>query len=75
GLKILADGVILKSEASLVASRTARWTDRQRKTLSEFLGRLDPKAARRAERLLGAAEPPLARPPAVARGATARSQP
>jgi ATP phosphoribosyltransferase len=52
GLKILADGVILKSEASLVASRTVTWTDRQRTTLSDLLGRLDAKAARRAAKLL-----------------------
>ena len=52
GLKILNDGVILKSEASLVASRTVTWTDRQRTTLSDLLGRLDAKAARRAAKLL-----------------------
>ncbi len=52
GLKILADGVILRSEASFVASRTAPWNDRQRAALTDFLGRLDAKAARRAEVLL-----------------------
>ena len=48
GLKILADGVMLRSEASFVASRTAAWSDRQRAALVDFLGRLDAKAARRA---------------------------
>ncbi len=52
GLKILADGVILRSEASLVASRTVAWTDRQRTALADLLARLDPKAARRALKLL-----------------------
>ena len=54
GLKILADGVILRSEASLVASRTIAWTDRQREALGVLLARLDPKAARRALKLLSA---------------------
>jgi ATP phosphoribosyltransferase len=54
GLKILADGVILRSEASLVASRTVAWTDRQRDALGRLLDRLDPKAARRALKLLPA---------------------
>ena len=52
GLKILADGVILRSEASLVASRTVAWTDRQREALGLLLARLDPKAVRRALKLL-----------------------
>ena len=54
GLKVLADGVILRSEAHLVASRTAAWTNRQRDALVELLGRLDPKAAKRALKLLPA---------------------
>jgi ATP phosphoribosyltransferase len=54
GLKILADGVILRSEASLVASRTIAWTDRQREALGVLLTRLDPKAAKRALKLLSA---------------------
>ena len=52
GLKILADGVILRSEASLVASRTIAWSERQRETLAVLLARLDKAAARRAPRLL-----------------------
>ena len=53
GLKVLADGVILRSEAHLVASRTATWTPRQREALGALLTRLDPKAAKRALKLLG----------------------
>lgn len=59
GLKILADGVILRSEASLVASRTATLTPRQRDTLLDLLGRLDGKAARRAAKLLAANAGPV----------------
>ena len=40
GLKVLADGIILKSEAHLVASRTAPWDKRQRRTLDAILSRL-----------------------------------
>ena len=54
GLKILADGVILRSEASLVASRTIAWTDRQREALGALLARFDAKAARRTLKLLSA---------------------
>jgi len=52
GLKILADGVMLRSEAHLVASRTAMWTARQREALAVLLTRLDPKAAKRALKLI-----------------------
>ncbi len=52
GLKVLSDGVILRSEAHLVASRTVTWTLRQRDALASLLARLDPKAARRALKLL-----------------------
>jgi ATP phosphoribosyltransferase len=40
GLKVLADGVILKSEAHLVVSRLAKWDGRQRRTLETILARL-----------------------------------
>ena len=40
GLKILDDGVILKSEASLVASRGAPWTEAQRKLQAEIVARV-----------------------------------
>ena len=52
GLKMLDDGVILRSEASLVASLTATWTARQRELLLDLLARLDGKAARRAAKRL-----------------------
>jgi len=44
GLKILADGVILKSQAQLAASRTAPWTTQQRKTAAALLN-VDESAA------------------------------
>lgn len=40
GLKILADGVILKSQAHLVASRTAAWDAAQQRTLDKVLSPL-----------------------------------
>ena len=40
GLKVLADGVILASEAHLVASLTAPWGEAQRAALGEVLKRL-----------------------------------
>lgn len=40
GLKVLADGVILKSEAHLVACRTLPWTAAQSKALSTIAARL-----------------------------------
>jgi ATP phosphoribosyltransferase len=40
GLKVLADGVILKSEAHLVASRGAAWTPGQRAALAAIAVRL-----------------------------------
>jgi ATP phosphoribosyltransferase len=52
GLKILADGVILRSEASLVASRSIAWSERQREALAALMTRLDKAAARRAVRLI-----------------------
>jgi ATP phosphoribosyltransferase len=40
GLRILDDGLILKSEACLIASHTAAWTDEARAALARFLERL-----------------------------------
>ena len=40
GLKVLADGVILKSEAYLVASRVARFDARQKKALAAIVAKL-----------------------------------
>jgi ATP phosphoribosyltransferase len=40
GLKVLDDGVILKSEAHLVASLTAAWDARQRAALEAVLGKV-----------------------------------
>jgi ATP phosphoribosyltransferase len=40
GLKILRDGVILKSEANLVVSHTATWTPQIREAQNEILSRL-----------------------------------
>ena len=40
GLKVLSDGVILKSEAHLVASRAAAWDARQKKALAAIAAKL-----------------------------------
>jgi ATP phosphoribosyltransferase len=40
GLKVLTDGVILRSEAYLVASGAATWDSRQRKALQAIAGRI-----------------------------------
>lgn len=45
GLKILEDGVILKSEANLVASKTAAWPAATKKTCERLLARLGVSAA------------------------------
>lgn len=39
-LRVLEDGVMLKSEANLIVSRTASWTPRRRQVLSGLLERL-----------------------------------
>lgn len=39
-LRILDDGVILKSEANLVMSKVARWTETQRRVATEIVARL-----------------------------------
>ena len=40
GLKVLEDGVILRSEANLVASRMAAWPQETKKTCERLLARL-----------------------------------
>ncbi len=42
GLKILDDGVILKSQAQLAASLTAEWDSTARKACDMLLSKLDP---------------------------------
>ena len=37
GLRVLEDGVMLKSEANLIVSRTAQWTEQRRETLNTLL--------------------------------------
>ena len=54
GLKILDDGVILKSEAHLVASLAATWTGPQRAAVATMLASLAPKKSFR--KLLGRLE-------------------
>jgi ATP phosphoribosyltransferase len=53
GLKVLADGIILRSEAHLVASLTAKWGNTARAALAAVLQRLgaDPAARQLAARL------------------------
>ena len=45
GLKVLDDGVILKSQAQLAASLTADWSQEARKACEALLAKLDPAAA------------------------------
>ena len=45
GLKVLDDGVILKSQAQLAASLTADWSAEARTAAAALLDKLDPKAA------------------------------
>ncbi len=40
GLKILADGLVHASQATLYKSRVADWSDTDRATMSEIEGRL-----------------------------------
>jgi ATP phosphoribosyltransferase len=42
GLKVLDDGVILKSQAQLAASLSADWTAEERASCEKLLGQLDP---------------------------------
>jgi len=42
GLKVLDDGVILKSQAQLAASLSADWTVAARGACERLLGKLDP---------------------------------
>jgi ATP phosphoribosyltransferase len=45
GLKILRDGVMLKSQACLMAARSAPWQSEQRQALSQILRRIEAIAA------------------------------
>ena len=45
GLKVLEDGVILRSEANLVASKVAAWGSEEKKAYEQLLGRLGIVAA------------------------------
>jgi ATP phosphoribosyltransferase len=45
GLKVLEDGVILRSEANLVASKMAAWPQETKKTCERLLARLKISAA------------------------------
>jgi ATP phosphoribosyltransferase len=44
GLKIIEDGIILRSQANLVAARTAEWTDAQREIARVILDRIAAQA-------------------------------
>ena len=54
-LKILEDGVILRSEANLVASLTAPWSDEAKLALGEILDRIQAEEAARTRREITAA--------------------
>ena len=45
GLRVLDDGIILKSEANLVASKAATWTPKAREAEGELLSHLATKPA------------------------------
>ena len=66
-LKVLDDGMILRSEANLVASLKARWTERQRGTARAILARIAAEEQARTSRELRALFP--AGVPDVAPGA------
>lgn len=48
GLRIVDDGVILRSQANLVASRTARWGEAERETVRTILDRIAAQARAKA---------------------------
>jgi ATP phosphoribosyltransferase len=50
GLKVIEDGVILRSQANLIASRAASWGERERETARAMLDRLVSQARARAFR-------------------------
>src|SRR5664279_5746657 len=50
GLKIVEDGIILRSQANLVAARTADWSQGQRETARVILDRIAAQARARAFR-------------------------
>lgn len=50
GLKVLSDGVILKSQANLVGALRARWTDGARRLLATMLDRIAAEATARTTR-------------------------
>lgn len=49
-LKVLEDGVMLRSEANLVASLTANWSDEAKAALAEILDRIQAEEAARTRR-------------------------
>jgi len=50
GLRVIEDGVILRSQANLVASRTAQWGDAERETVRAILDRIAAQARAKAFR-------------------------
>jgi ATP phosphoribosyltransferase len=60
GLKILADGVILKSQACLFARSTGPWSDAQRAAAAALLAPIEARAAAKASRMVTAAQIPSA---------------
>lgn len=65
-LKILADGVILKSQAHLVASKSAAWSDRTRAQARTILDRVASEARARRTREVKCALPDVANAAALA---------
>ena len=52
GLKILDDGIILKSEASFALSPTANWSEAARASCSRLLERIEPRSTPGTKNLL-----------------------
>ena len=73
GLKVLADGIVLRSQAYLVASRVAPWDRRQRKISSALLAQIASRPAQPADELPSSAGQNSPRRPAASRpGSRAR---
>ena len=66
-LRPLADGVILKSQAQLVASRTAQWSDGAHAAFARLLDVVEARSRAKAMRLLRVAPGPQGPDPMIAR--------
>ena len=67
--KLLADGTILKSQAQLVASRAASWTDAAHSAFAKLLDVVEARSRAKSMRLLRVAPGPEGADPMIARAA------